>query len=265
MLSVYAKEKPEYLTAAIDSVARQSLPPAEIVLVEDGPLPLELRQAVDRLKESYANLKTVLLKENKQLGRALAEGVRRCTYDLIARMDTDDIALPERFSLQCQYMNEHQEVAALGGYIEEFDDGNPKYRKVKTMPLGNKELARYARYRNPLNHMTVMFRKKAVLEAGNYRHFPLLEDYDLWTRLLSKGHVIENIPYVLARMRTNPGIYARRGGWDYYKRYMELRKRQRDYGLLTSTEYHIARLLTMGMTLQPSFMRRWVYRKALRR
>lgn len=265
LMSVYCKEKPEYLKAAVESVVNQTLLPSEIILIEDGPLTEELYQLIDELKDKYDILKPIQLKENVQLGRALAEGVKNCSYDLIARMDTDDIAEPDRFELQSKYMQEHPEVSVLGGYIEEFDEHDESYQKTKPMPLTNDELRKYARYRNPINHMTVMYRKNAVCTVGNYHHFPFLEDYELWSRMMKDNYKFATIPQVLVRARTNAGIYERRGGKDYCKRYMKLRRMQREFGLLTWREYQISKVLTFIMTRQPAFLRKILYRKTLRK
>lgn len=265
LMSVYRKEKPEYLWEAVESVVQQTLLPDEIVLVEDGPLTEELYETIHKLCQRYDVIRTVPLSENMQLGRALAEGIKNCRYELIARMDTDDIAVSNRFELQYTYMREHPEVAVLGGYIEEFDEKAPDYHQVKYMPHMPEELQKYAKYRNPVNHMTVMYRKKAVLDAGNYSHFPFLEDYELWNRMLKKGYVFANLPCVLVKARTNADIYERRGGKTYCKIYMQLRRKQREYGLLTWSEYQIAKLLTFVMTRQPTVLRKLLYRKTLRK
>lgn len=265
LMSVYSKEKPEYLKIAVESITNQTLTPREIVLVEDGPLTEELYRVIEELKQHCEILKSVSLKENVQLGRALAEGVLNCECDLIARMDTDDIAIKNRLELQYDYLLGHPEVSVLGGFIEEFDENDDTYHKVKQMPLSNKELVDYAKYRNPINHMTVMFRKSAICDAGNYKHFPFLEDYELWLRVLKKGYVFANIPHTLVYARTNSGIYKRRGGGNYCKRYLKLRKMQRDYGMLTWMEYQVAKLITMIVTLQPAGMRKVLYRKTLRK
>lgn len=99
--------------------------------------------------------------------------------------------------------------------------------------------------------------------AGGYRHYPFLEDYDLWTRMLAKGYEFANIDKVFVRARTERDIYKRRGGLGYCKKYLVLRKQQRSLELLTATEYMVARLLTIGMTLQPSWLRKMVYQRAL--
>lgn len=282
LMSVYKKEKPEYLREALESVINQTLPPDEIVLVEDGPLTAELDKVVDDIeallrqkaemtqhgqsyKERLPQLKVVKLKQNQQLGRALAEGLKHCTNELVARMDTDDIAVSDRFEVQYRYMEEHPEIAVSGGLMEEFDPADESYRKVKNMPTSKENIKSYSRYRNPVNHMTVMFRKAKVEEAGGYRHFPFLEDYDLWTRMQAKGSEFANIDKVFVRARTERDIYKRRGGRKYCRQYLELRKQQRQLGLLNIKEYTVAIVLTIGMTLQPSWLRKLVYQRALRK
>lgn len=275
LMSVYKKEKPEYLREALESVINQTLPPDEIVLVEDGPLTPELDAVLDEIaskliqKQSYKDtklqLRVVKLEQNQQLGRALAEGLKHCTNELIVRMDTDDIAVSDRFEVQYRYMAEHPEIAVSGGLMEEFDPADESYRKVKNMPTSKENIKSYSRYRNPVNHMTVMFRKAKVEEAGGYRHFPFLEDYDLWTRMQAKGCEFANIDKVFVRARTERDIYKRRGGRKYCRQYLELRKQQRQLGLLNIKEYTVAIVLTIGMTLQPSWLRKLVYQRALRK
>jgi len=179
-------------------------------------------------------------------------------------MDTDDIAVPGRFAKQYEFMEAHPKIAACGGWLEEFNDAGT-YSKIKRMPESGAELVKYARYRNPLNHMTVMFRRSTVLAAGNYEHFPLLEDYYLWSRMLAAGAEFYNLPCVLVRMRTNEGVYERRGGKAYFKQYRSLRREQKRLGLLNAWEYAVTLVLTAGMTLQPSWIRKVMYRRVLRK
>ena len=265
LMSVYQKEKPEYLREALQSVIHQSMVPQEIVLMQDGRLTDGLYQVIDETKREYPGFKTFEIAENGGLGRALAKGVGLCENELIARMDTDDIAVPDRFACQYGYMMEHPQVAVTGGFMEEFDEQDASCCRLKTMPEQMPEIRKYARYRNPLNHMTVMFRKENILKAGNYRHFPYLEDYDLWSRMLARGAQFYNIQQVFVRARTSRELYARRGGGSYCRQYLKLRKQQYEEGLLGFGEYQIARILTVGMTVQPSRLRKEVYQKILRK
>lgn len=263
LMSVYAKEKPAYLKEAVESVFTQSLLPDEVLIMEDGPLTEELDAVMDALKAAHPQIVTWKFAENVKLGKALAKGVELCSNDLIARMDTDDIVAEDRFRLQYDYMTTHKEISVCGGWLQEFNDEGT-YSKVKKMPQTEAGIRQYARYRNPFNHMTVMFRRSAVLAVGNYKHFPLLEDYELWSRMLAADSGFYNIPQVLAYMRTNEDMYGRRGGFSYFLQYEKLRKEQKQLGLLKGFSYPTALVLTAGMTLQPTFLRKRAYHKWLR-
>ncbi len=265
LMSVYIKEKPEYLRAALESIVKQTYPVDEILLIEDGPLTEELYEVLNEYKEKYPKvLHTFAFKQNQQLGRALAKGVTLCRNELIARMDTDDIAMPKRIARQVTYMNAHPEVHVLGGSIREFNDAGTTDR-VKTMPKTQKEILSYVKNRNPLNHMTVMFRKSAILEVGNYQHFPYLEDYSLWSRMLAKGYQIRNLDSILVKARTSMDLVRRRSGWKYFKDFARLRKFQHELGLTTIIEYIISMTGTFIVLMQPGFIKELAYKKILRK
>jgi len=253
-MSVYKKENPEFLRRALDSIYAQTLKADEIVLVEDGELPDELVEVISQ----YPEVHIVRLERNVQLGRALEAGLKNCQHDLVARMDTDDIMMPYRLEKQYRFMMEHPEIVACGGDIAEFIEEGAILRE-KHMPTSAYELYRYGKKRNPLNHMTVMFRKSAVEAVGGYRHFPGLEDYDLWSRLLASGYKIANIPEILVKARIGDHFASRRGGWTYFKRYLQLRKEQHRIGYLNKKEYIVACVLTFGMTVMPEKLREKAY------
>lgn len=265
LMSVYVKEKPEYLKAAMDSILAQTYPVNEIMLIEDGPLTEELYGVIQNYREKYPSLIRVFaFEENRQLGRALAKGVELCSNELVARMDTDDIAMPGRIEKQVAYMNAHPAVHVLGGSIREFNDEGTVDR-VKYMPLTQEAVCSYVKVRNPLNHMTVMFRRSAVLEAGNYQHFPYLEDYSLWSRMLSKGYQIRNIEDILVKARTSMSLVRRRSGWAYFKGFSKLRKLQHELGLTNTYEYVKAMIGTFIVLMQPGFIKELAYKKVLRK
>lgn len=254
LMSVYKKEKPAYLKVALDSVYAQTLKANQIVLVKDGELPLELEEMISQ----YPDIHIVKLEKNLQLGRALEAGLKECEYELVARMDTDDIMMPNRLEKQYRFMTEHPEITACGGDIVEFMEEDVILRE-KHMPTSWQDLYGYGKKRNPLNHMTVMFRKSAIEAVGGYRHFPGLEDYDLWSRLLANGYQIANIPEVLVKARIGDRFASRRGGWSYFKRYLQLRKEQHRIGYLNTKEYIVACVLTFGMTVMPEKLREKAY------
>lgn len=254
LMSVYKKENPAFLKRALESIYAQTLKADEIVLVQDGEIPPALEEVISR----YPDLHVVKLEKNLQLGRALEAGLKVCQHELVARMDTDDIMMPDRLEKQYRFMIEHPEIVACGGDIAEFTEEDTILRE-KNMPSSPQELYRYGKKRNPLNHMTVMFRKSAIKAVGGYRHFPGLEDYDLWSRLLANGYQIANIPEVLVKARIGDRFASRRGGWTYFKRYLLLRKEQHQIGYLNIKEYIVACVLTFGMTVMPEKLREKAY------
>lgn len=263
-MSVYRKEKPEYFVAAMDSILAQTYPADEIMLIEDGPLTEALYETIEKYQTAHPQITVFAFEENQQLGRALAKGVELCRNELIARMDTDDIAMPDRLEKQVAYMDAHPEVAVSGGAIREFNDEG-SIDRIKQMPKTQEEILSYVKLRNPLNHMTVIYRRSAILEAGNYQHFPYLEDYSLWSRMLSSGYQIRNVDDILVRARTSMALVKRRSGWAYFKTFQKLRKLQHALGLTTTLEYLKAMVGTFVMIMQPGFVKELAYKKFLRK
>lgn len=179
LMSVYNKENPDFLRQSLDSIFKQTLPPTEVVLVQDGPLDDDLLQVIDHYQANHEELKTVRLPECHGLGGALNEGLRHCSYDLVARMDTDDISKPERFKIQIEWMEKHPEVDACGSWIDEFTGATTNVISSRKPPRDHEAILHFARKRNPINHPTVVFRRQAVEKAGGYQHFYLFEDYYL--------------------------------------------------------------------------------------
>ena len=214
LMSVYFKENPNYLDLSLKSILiDQTILPTEVILIEDGKLTDELDNIILKYKNKFPKiLKIYPFKNNQGLGKALEIGLKKCKYNIVMRMDTDDIAVKNRFELQLNYMKLHRDVSACGGFIAEFDkDPYTEELRIKKMPLNYQEVVQYAKFRNPLNHMTVCFRKKDILDVGNYQPLFYLEDHYLWSRLLVNGKKIENIPEVLVYARIGDGFLERRG------------------------------------------------------
>jgi glycosyltransferase involved in cell wall biosynthesis len=125
-----------------------------------------------------------LLKNNVGLGQALNEGMKHCTYDYVMRMDTDDICQPTRFELQSVFMELNPDIDISGSCIREFIGDKNNIVSERKVPLTDKEIKKFARHKNPFNHMTVIFKKSSVQSVGGYQHHYLMEDYNLWLRLL---------------------------------------------------------------------------------
>lgn len=217
LMSVYVKELPERLGEALESVFGQTIMPDEVILVKDGPLTEDLERIIEAYQWRYPFLNVIALKENRGLGEALRIGLEACSFDIVARMDSDDICKPFRFEKQLAYLNTHPEVDVLGSWIDEFSEDKEHVESQRKLPTTDGELKRFMKWRCPFNHMTVMFRKEAVLSAGSYQPFYLLEDYYLWNRLANAGCRFANLGESLLWARGGYGMVARRGGWKYMR------------------------------------------------
>lgn len=265
LISVYKKEKPEYLKTALQSIINQTLKPTEIVIVKDGLLTQELDDCIKEYEKQYPELiKIVAFNENRGLGLALRDGVTACKYDYIARMDSDDIAKPERFAKQFQYLKQHPETALLGTWITEFSKDENKPDTLTELPCTHKEILKYAKKRNPFRHMTMVLKKEAVIKAGNYRDFLWFEDYDMWVRMLQKGYIAANIPECLVNVRADKDMFARRGGWQYLKQDYRFQKLLLKTKFIGKTDLIINITIRSIVRLIPNKLRSYLYKKILR-
>lgn len=265
LMSVYIKEKAEYLVECFESLLAQTVLAKEWVIVEDGPLTIELYSVLDEYQKKYPTLiKRVPLKKNMGLGLALKEGVKHCSCELIARMDTDDVCVAERLEKQISEFQKDTELDICGSHIVEFEGNIQNVLSKRIVPLTNEEIIQYQRRRSAYNHMTVMFKKSAVLKAGNYEHAPLMEDDMLWTRLILSGAKGKNIDEYLVYARTGLAMIDRRGGYAYFLKYKESRKKVYQLGLATYSDYIYTLLVQFVVALCPSNIRRWIFTKLLR-
>ena len=264
LMSVYAREQSTYLEEALRSVFEQTVPPSEVVLVKDGPLTTELETVIASFAERYKSLKIVALAKNMGLGNALNVGLSACTYRLVARMDSDDLSLPNRFETQLKAFEKDLEVSVVGGWISEFEN-NPKqiisYRKVTEFDC---EIKHFFLSKCPVNHMTVMFRKEDILKVGGYQHFYLLEDYWLWTRMINEGCKFYNIQNILVNVRGGAAMAARRGGWKYVKSEIKLQWQIWKMGLIGVYAFSRNIFVRFSIHMMPSSLRCFFYKKVLR-
>jgi glycosyltransferase involved in cell wall biosynthesis len=265
LMSVYFKEKPEFLKESIDSLLNQTVKPTEIVIVFDGKLTDELYLILDEYKNTKPDLfKYVQLEKNMGLGKALEIGVTECTYDLIARMDTDDICHPERFEKQIQFLKDNPDVKVLGSWIAEFENSPDEIESIRKVPVTYDEVREYAKTRCPLNHMTVVYWKDAVLEVGNYQTLLLFEDYYLWGRMLNKNIKIMNLPEVLVYARAGADMFNRRGGVKYFNNEIGLQKEFLRMDFIDKKTF-IKNIITRGVVrVLPNSLRGFIYKKLLR-
>lgn len=263
LLSIYKKESPNYLKSCLDSLLNQTLLPDEIILVKDGPLTLDLDKIITEYQALCPTLKIISLPQNQGLGKALNEGLKHCTYDIVARMDTDDIALPNRFEKQVCFMESHPEIDACSAWIDEFIDSIDNIISIKKLPETNEEIIKYAKHRCPLNHPVVIYRKSAVISVGGYSGFP--EDYCLWVKLIMNGSKMYNIQESLLHFRYSSDMIKRRGGWKYAKDDYKSQIQFYKMGFINRSTLIYNILIRITVRLIPNYIREIVYKKGLRK
>ena len=264
-MSVCQKENPAFLRESLNSMAVQTSAPAEIVMVCDGPLTPELESMLNLFSNLYPGLlQTLRLSQNKGLGEALRLGISQCKTELIARMDTDDISVPARCELQLAAFLQNPDAVIIGGQIHEFVNMSEESGTKRVLPCLDEDIRVFSKKRNPFNHMSVMFRRAAVLSAGNYQHMPFFEDYWLWMRLLRIGKGV-NLPNVLVHARAGDDMIARRGGFPYVRYSLNFQHVLYQNGYIAGSEY-LRNILARTVTgIVPNRIRRTIYRGLLRR
>ena len=265
LLSLYIKEQPSFLKQSLDSLLSQTLQPNEIVLVKDGPLTSELDAIVSDFTKRCASLKVVALPQNQGLGRALNEGLKYCSYDLVARMDTDDIAKPDRFEKQVEVFRRNPNIDVCSAWIDEFEGEWDNVISTRRLPERHEDIVCYAQSRCPINHPVVMFKKSAVIKAGGYQHFPLFEDYFLWMRMLKSGARFYNIQESLLYFRTSSDMFKRRGGWKYAMDEYRFQKVMWNMDMISVKRFLLNVLTSFPVRIAPNQVRSWFYKKALRK
>ncbi|RFU62783.1 glycosyltransferase [Bacillus sp. V59.32b] len=221
LMSVYYKEKPEFLKLSIDSMLNQTIKPDEIVIVKDGKLTEELEQVIDYYASVESSLFTIVpLEKNLGLGLALNEGLKKCKNELVARMDTDDISLKNRCELQIEEFLKNNNLSIVGTFTDEFYDEPDNIITSRTVPTSHEDILKFSRRRSPFNHPTVMYKKSHVLGCGGYRDVNRKEDIDLFIRMLNKGCKAMNIDKALLLFRSNEDNFKRRKNWGNCKSYI---------------------------------------------
>lgn len=265
LLSVYYKEVPAFLEQALISIINQTLQPNEIIIVKDGELTNELEKILYEYSHKYPFIKIVSLSENQGLGRALNEGLKHCSNDLVARMDTDDIAKKNRFEKQITTFKENPNLDIIGTWIDEFEDNPQNIISTRKLPKTHEDIYKYAKKRNPINHPTVMFKKRAVQEAGGYQHFPLFEDYYLWVRMLLNGAKFYNLQESLLFFRFSPDMFKRRGGLKYACTEAKFQWKLHKLGFISLTKTCINIAIRFSTRIIPNNLRGWIYKNILRK
>lgn len=265
-MPVYHGDDAAHFDEALRSICDQSFAAREIIVVQDGPVGEELTAVLHKHQESCPLLRLVKLERNSGLSTALNAGIDAAQYEWIARMDADDVAHPDRFERQAQYLKQHPEISILGSWIDEYDESLQQKTGIRKLPETHYEILKYARWRCPFNHMTVMYKTEVVRKLGKYKNYGAVgDDYELWGRFLTQGYRGANLQEVLVDARTGEDFFGRRRrGWKYLRNEIREVNDLRSMGLIGPVD----RLVHIGvkgfLRLSPPFLLRGFY-KLLRR
>ena len=269
LISVYGKDDIDFFKIALESVTvKQSLKPTQVVIVEDGPVSEKIDEIIAETQKLVPAIEFTVVKKEKNAGLAAAlnSGLRVCKYDWVARMDSDDISVPTRFELQMDYLKKHPEVAAAGGAIAEFETEVGDIDSERHTKLQHSEIEIMAQSRTPMNHVSVVFSKKAVDSVGGYsENFGKLEDYKLWVDLISAGKILGNIDDILVYVRVGNGFIERRSNkreiqdWDMLQGYLKKAK------LIGTRKALINKLYIRVFIYMPVWMKKIAYKTVLRK
>lgn len=261
-MCTYSGDDPDHLAECLDSLARQSLPADEIVLVCDGPLTGELDAVLRDYSKRMNTLKTVRCEQNQGLIAALNHGLQHCSGDVVLRMDSDDVAHEHRFRTQVAYLAQHDNVDVLGTAILEFTDNDINKGRLKPVPVEQVNILRQMPWRNPINHPTVAFRRSVLKLTGGYPELRYLEDYFLWAQLAAAGVQMANLEAPLVFYRFDDGTLKRRGGWLNLRHETYLRWWMYRHGLADFPTMFAAVTAQLILRLSPVMIRRWLWRRS---
>lgn len=265
-MSVYRNDNPADFKDAVFSIYRQTVPPSEIVLVVDGPIPQPLQDAINVLRGVIPSLRVIPLEQNMGHAAARQTGLEAAENDLCAVMDADDISVPDRFEKQLKAFEEHPEVSVVGGLIHEFIHEPENVVGTRTVPETDSDIKEYLKSRCPMNLVTVMLKRSDVMKVGGYQDWYCEEDYYLWIRLTLGGFKFYNIQENLVNVRVGEEMYRRRGGKKYFQSEARLQKYMLDHKIISFPKYlyNIAIRWTVQVAM-PNRVRGWVFRTFARK
>lgn len=265
-MSVYERENPQFLRESLNSLTHSSQVPDEVVLVEDGFIGEPLRNVITEFRE-HLRIVSVPLPFNVGLPSALNAGLVKCSYEVVARFDTDDLCGESRFERQLAFLAAHPDVAAVSCAVQEFDIDSGVLLGFRAPPCGHVELMAFARYSSPLNHPAAMYRKSAVLSVGGYpvNMKVAFEDYALWVRMMIAGYRLANLPEVLVHMRAGAAQAARRTGFRYAKQEIEFAGVMRSEGFFNTWQYIRFLALRVPIRLLPKRIVILIYQLCVRK
>lgn len=267
LMTTYYKEKPENLKRSLASVLfNQTVIPDQMVLVMDGPVPEDILRVANEAKNKFSNeMVIVQLPNNLGQSGASAVGLKYCTNELLARMDSDDISEPTRFEKELRIFEQDFNVDVVGGWIGEFIEDENNIQQIRAVPQDNEAIRKSFRFRNSINNVTVMMKKSTVLVANGYNRKSVNEDYSLYVQMLINGAKFYNIQEVLVKVRTGNGMSKRRKDMNIFYDWKKDQKKLLRAKETTFYDYIISNVGCLCFVLVPYWLKEVIYKLFLRR
>jgi glycosyltransferase involved in cell wall biosynthesis len=256
LISLFYKENPKYLNEALESIYNQILLPNEIIIVKEGILSNEMVSIINKWQNSNSNILLKIIDADKYntigLPACLNLGLQSCSFKYVARFDTDDFNLPDRFLKQIEFLKQNENIKLLGGQISEYNETMDKFLSFRKVPIGLKNIKKFSFWRNPFNHQTVIYERAAVLNLGGYPVVGSSEDYALWSKFLVAGYEVANLPNVLVKARTGSSFYTRRQGLKFLKGEIQSLKSQYNSNFYNRFEFILQIFVRIIVRIMPT-------------
>lgn len=260
LIPVYAGDKAKIFKKALQSIKNNTIKPDQVVLVIDGPISSCLESVIkDEADDTFDILK---IEKNQGIVNALNCGIEKCRHLIIARCDSDDINVNNRFELQIEEFKNDHDLDIVGGQIVE-NSGNNQW--IRYTPLSKEKIVKFLKHRSPFNHMTVMYKKEKIMEVGCYPNIKYREDYALWAKIIASGAKVKNLNSVLVLASGGDAMYQRRGNISHIKYEYKLQKLLIRLKIINIFEFLLNITLRSLNMMVPHKVRKFIYQCFLRK
>lgn len=265
-MSVYYKDRPDWLELSLSSIVLQTVFPDEIILVKDGEISEDLERVIKKFIDGYPCVfKVIPLKNNVGLGPALNVGLKECRNNIVIRMDADDYCVFDRNEKLLKAANAHKDCGIIGSWEAEFNGSLDNVVAIHKVPENTNQIFEFMKRRCALLHPTVLYKKDIIIKCGGYNNAPLYEDYDLFLRVVIKYKVpCYNIQEPLYFIRINDDFFKRRGGWKYMKNLVSFKWKQYKIGYMSYGDFCVSAGAHAVVCMLPNYLRKKIYMKFLR-
>ena len=265
LMSVYRNEKPGFLRDSMQSIYDQTVPTDDFVLICDGPLTQRLNDVIQEMQSKFGKrLHVIRHEENHGLGYCLRTGILECKNELVARMDSDDISRKDRCEKQLEVFKKQPELSVVGSLVGEFAVTIAEVSTIRRVPETTDEIVKFVKWRSPMNHPSVMFKKQDILAVGNYPEVRNCQDWYLWTNLILNGYRLYNVQEILVFMREDNTTFKRRSGMRYFKIQKHLYDKMREAKFISLPQYMTAVSVRFCSAMAPNAVRQTLFKKFMR-